>query len=197
MTQRESLRVPARLARAVAAATVAAVVLGACSQSPSGPASSAAPTTTAEATAPATPLVGPSTRPTAPGPSKPAPRPSAPPDVTLTVEGGDPQIGQLGSYTWLDAGSDSPWLPGTPVSAGAGEPLSVVVGDGIPVADWSARRAAAGTVDGAGAIELGHGIGSGRIEFPAPDPGRWSLQVTIRFADDLGDAAYYWELDVN
>lgn len=115
-----------------------------------------------------------------------------PPTGSLAAEGGDPVAGQLGSYTWLDGGSDSPWLPGTPISVGAREPLTVTISDGVPVADWSARRVPAGTTTGTGAVSLGSG--GPPVAFEAPGPGTWSVQVTVRFAGDLGSATYYWQL---
>src|SRR6266576_2728071 len=42
-----------------------------------------------------------------------------PPSAALAADGGDPVVGQLGTYTWLDGGSDSPWLPGTTIAVGA------------------------------------------------------------------------------
>jgi hypothetical protein len=65
-----------------------------------------------------------------------APSPSlagrdAPPDAVLAAEGGDPVTGQLGTYVWLQTGSDAPWLPGAPLTVGTGEPLTVgLVPDG-------------------------------------------------------------------
>lgn len=126
------------------------------------------------------------------GPSAPA---GLPPSATLAAEGGEPATGQLGSYTWLDGGSDSPWLPGTSLTVGAREPLTVTIGGGVGVADWSARRVTAGTSDGSGAIELGQAAGP-PVAFAAPAAGSWSVQVTVRFANDLGSATYYWRLTV-
>jgi hypothetical protein len=121
--------------------------------------------------------------------------PSAePPSASLAAEGGDAVVGQLGSYTWLDGGSDSPWLPGAPISVGALEPLTVAIGGGVPVADWSARRAPAGSATGAGAVALGGG--GPPVAFTAPGPGTWSVQLIVRFAGDLGSATYYWQLAV-
>jgi hypothetical protein len=65
----------------------------------------------------------------------PAPSPSVnaslaaaePPAATLAVEGGDPVTGQLGTFTWGDGGSDSPWLPGSPIAVGTGEQLTVTI----------------------------------------------------------------------
>ena len=78
---------------------------------------------------------------------------------------------------------------------GAGEPLTVTIGGGVAVADWSARRVTAGTTDGSGAIALGQAAGP-PVAFAAPAAGTWSLQVTVRFANDLGSATYYWRLTV-
>lgn len=119
---------------------------------------------------------------------------AGPPQATLAAEGGDPVIGQLGSFTWADGGSDSPWLPGTPVTVGAGEPLTISLGDGVGIAGWTARRAPSGTTDGAGAVGLGGGTAP--ATFPAPGPGSWSIQVDVTFADDLGTAVYYWQVTV-
>ena len=73
------------------------------------------------------------------------------------MEGADPVAGQLGSYSDAGGGSDSPWLPGAPVTAAAGEPIRIELADGSAVAGWSARRAPAGSTTGAGAVALGDG----------------------------------------
>ena len=131
----------------------------------------------------------------APTATAPASSPAAgPPQATLAAEGADPVIGQLGSFTWADGGSDSPWLPGTPVTVGAGEPLTVELRDGVAIASWTARQAPAGTTDGAGAVGLGGGPAP--ATFTAPAPGSWSVQVDVTFADDLGTAVYYWQVTV-
>lgn len=130
-----------------------------------------------------------------PTPGVSLPRSSAePPSATLAAEGGDGVAGQLGSFTWNGGGSDSPWLPGTPVKVGAGELLTVTVADGVVVSDWSARRVPAGTANGFGAVGLGGGPAP--VAFRAPDPGSWSVQVLVRFAGGLGSASYYWQLTV-
>jgi hypothetical protein len=138
----------------------------------------------------------PSATPAAPTPSPSAATPSStePPAATLGVEGGDPVAGQLGSFTWNGAGSDSPWLPGSPIAVGNGERLTVVLADGAAVADWSARRVAAGTTDGTGAVGLGNG--GPPVTFAAPPAGHWSVQVTVRFAGGIGSATYYWAITV-
>jgi len=117
-----------------------------------------------------------------------------PPVATLVAEGGDPATGQLGSFTWDGGGSDSPWLPGTPLAVGRGERLTVALADDVGVSDWEARRVPAGVADGIGAVRLGGGRAP--VTFAAPGPGAWSVQVTVRFAGGLGSAAYYWRLGV-
>lgn len=150
---------------------------------PPGPAS-AGPTSTSTHSPPPSPST----------PSSTSSSPATPPDASLAAEGGDPVVGQLGSYTWADGGSDSPWLPGTPIRVGTGEPLTVSIADGISPGHWSARRVPAGTSNGTGAVALGSG--GPPATFAAPAQGTWSLQVVVRFAGGLGSATYYWELTV-
>jgi hypothetical protein len=170
----------------VAVLAVAGLVLACTGQTPGGgSASSSAASATARASDPGV----------AASASAPASSPAAgPPAASLAVEGGDPVVGQLGSFTWADGGSDSPWLPGTPVTVAAGEPVTVTLADDVAVADWSARRVPAGTTDGAGAVALGGGPAP--VTFAAPGPGSWSVLVDVTFADGLGAAAYYWQLTV-
>lgn len=116
-----------------------------------------------------------------------------PPDAALAAEGGDPVVGQLGTFTWDGGGSDSPWLPGAPIAVGAGEPLSVTLADPTRIAAWTAVRAPGTSTSGSGAVPAG--AGSGTVSFEVPVPGRWTVAVTIRFGS--GDSAtWYWQLDV-
>jgi hypothetical protein len=180
--------VPVRssVADAVAALALAGVVLGCAGQTPgSGSTSSSAPAATA---VPSDPGVAVSVSPPV------SSRAAGPPAALLAVEGGDPAVGQLGSFTWADGGSDSPWLPGTPVAAAAGEPMTLTLADGVAVAEWSARRVLAGITDGAGAV--GSGGGRAPVTFAAPGRGSWSVQVDVTFAGGLGSADYYWQLIV-
>jgi len=110
------------------------------------------------------------------------------------AEGGDPGVGQLGSFTWGAGGSDSPWLPGTPLTVGAGERLTGSISGGVGVAEWSARYVKAGSAGGSGTVGLGSGTAT--IAITAPGPGSWSLQLAVRFAAGLGSATYYWRLTV-
>jgi hypothetical protein len=165
--------------------------------------SAVGPGGTAATTPSATPVASPAAEatnprrsavPTATALSTGAPSAGQPPAASLAVEGGDPVTGQLGSFTWDGAGSDSPWLPGSPITVGAGERMAVTLATDPGIAGWAARRAPAGTVDAAGAVALGQGAGP--ITLAVPPPGTWSVQVTIQFAGDRGSAAYYWKITV-
>lgn len=150
--------------------------------------------------APPTPGNSPSPPSTSPSPAiatdAPSSEPSAdgPPAARMAAEGGDPVTGQLGTYVWGDAGSDSPWLPGAPISVGAGEPLTVIVDPVIPVSTWRARMVPSGAAGPAGARQLGQGAGDPR--FGAPAPGSWTVEVHVVFVAGRGDASYFWRLDV-
>ena len=138
------------------------------------------------------------------GPATLSPAPSAsvttslsttePPAASLAVEGGDPVTGQLGTFTWGDGGSDSPWLPGSPVAVGTGEALTVSIAGSVAVATWSAKRIPEGAIGGSGATGLG--TGGPPIAFDAPETGSWSVQVTVDFDGGLGSATYYWLVTV-
>ena len=180
-----------------AVSLVVAIVATGC-----GPGSPAAPTVAgppATATTPATPAEAPPSEappsdatPVASVFASPAPG-SLPPDASLAAEGGDAVVGQLGSFTWGDGGSDSPWLPGAPIGIGAGEPLRVTLADATPVGAWTAVRAPADSTTGAGAVAVG--AGSGAIGFAISVPGRWTVAVTISFVAG-GSATWYWQVDV-
>jgi hypothetical protein len=128
-------------------------------------------------------------------PAQSPPQAASPPTASLEAEGGDPVAGQLGSYTWAGGGSDSPWLPGSALTVGAGEPLTVRLGRPAVVADWTASRVAAGTTDGSGAVALASAEAE-PIRFVAPPAGRCSLQLQVRFDGGADSATYYWLLDV-
>jgi len=62
------------------------------------------------------------------------------------------------------------------------------------IASWQARVVPATSSGPDGATALGHGSGTPR--FDAPRRGDWTLEVHIVFADAIGDASYFWRLDV-
>lgn len=128
------------------------------------------------------------------GPSPSVAGRDAPPDAVLATEGGDPVAGQLGTYLWLETGSESPWLPGAPLKVGGGEPLAMrLVPDG-DIGGWRARYVPAGAPGPEGTIVLGEG--SGNPSFDAPGPGTWTVEVYVEFAAGVGDASYFWRLEV-
>jgi hypothetical protein len=118
-----------------------------------------------------------------------------PPAAELAAEGGDPVTGQLGTFTWAGAGSDSAWLRGAPLAVGAGEPLSLAFQPPIATEGWRARYVPATAHDPTGATSLGEGTGP--PAFAAPGPGHWTVEVAVRFADGAGSASYFWALDVS
>lgn len=127
----------------------------------------------------------------------PTPNANEPPPASLAVEGGDPVAGQLGSFTWGDGGSDSPWLPGAPIHVGTGERLTMTVADRAATAAWSVRRTRAGQIAPPEPVPMAE-AGGGPIGFVAPPPGRWSVQVVVRFAGaGTGSATYYWLIEVD
>ena len=128
------------------------------------------------------------------GPSPSAAGRDAPPDASLAAEGGDPVIGQLGTYVWLDTGSDSPWLPGAPLAVGASEPLTISLDPDGEIEAWTARFVPAGAQGPAGARTLGEG--AGRPAFQAPEAGIWTVEVLLRFGPAAGEASYFWQLQV-
>ena len=113
-----------------------------------------------------------------------------PPAAALAVEGGDPVVGELGSFSWDNSGSDSPWLPGTRMHVGSGERLTLRPATDVPIERWTVTRTAGATF---GSDPVGVADGSSRsVTFAAPPRGSWSVQVEVWFANDLGSAAYYW-----
>ena len=163
-----------------------------------GCSSSAVSTTAPLSTAgPSSASAGPSLTTATPAPTRSMTAPpadAAPPAAMLVAEGGDPVVGQLGTYTWRDGGSDSPWLPGAPIAVGAGEPLSLSVEPATGIVSWRARSVPASTEGPDGATSVGEGSGS--PAFAAPGAGTWTVEVYVVFDDGLGDASYFWRLDV-
>jgi hypothetical protein len=186
------------VARRVASTAFLAAMLAGCGGSggASGePELSGSPTATVETSASAPVSAPVSAGPLATDPpSVGVPGRDVPPDARLAAEGGDPVLGQLGSYVWLETGSDAPWLPGAPVAVGAGEPLTVHFEPDGEITAWRARYAPADQSDPQGAQALGEGAGA--PAFPAPAIGSWTVEVAIDFGPGVGSASYFWRLDV-
>jgi len=119
-----------------------------------------------------------------------------PPAASLGVEGGDPVIGQLGSFSWQNSGSDGPWLDGNPIHVGSGEPLTLTLAEPVAIANWTARWKEPGYLSPSTPVGLGEGTGS-PVAFAAPPKGTWSVSVSVWFADNLGSAVYYWLMEVD
>lgn len=146
---------------------------------------------TLEPTATVMPSVAPSEE--APTPEPPMPEPPA---ASIAVEGGDPVVGELGSFGWKNAGSDAPWLDGSPIHVGAGEQLVLTLAEPVAIDTWQVSRAFPGSRDGMGSIGMAEGSGE-PVTFGAPPSGSWSVRVSVLFADNLGGAAYYWLIEVD
>lgn len=133
-----------------------------------------------------------------PGAEEPTAEPqiAEPPAASMAVEGGDPIVGELGSFTWMNGGSDSPRLRGQPFHAGSGELLMVTLADRVAVENWTASYVPPPGLPGATPIGLGDGPGE-PIVFETPPIGQWSVSVDVWFAGGLGSAAYYWLVDVD
>lgn len=132
-------------------------------------------------------------------PSDAATAAAAPPDALLTVDGAPAVAGELGSYTYLGRGSDSPWLPATmlqPVQVGAGGRLVVRLANGEPIARGSARVARAGDTEGAETEPLGLSQEQQAVVIVGPGPGSWVLAVELDYADEAGSGLYFWRLEV-
>lgn len=121
-----------------------------------------------------------------------------PPDATLQVEGGDPVVGELGSFGWKDGGSDSPYLPGFPIRVGNGERLTFRMVSPVTIGNWQISRVPPSSVpDGVdGLVGIGEGTGNA-ISFPAPPKGTWAVSVSVWFTEPLGSAVYYWKVTVD
>ena len=105
--------------------------------------------------------------------------------------------GSSGSFTWDDGGSDSPWLPGTPITVGAGERLTVTARQPDRRDRQLGRSPRPGRDDRTAPARsrLGDGALARSRSRPA-GTGTWSVQLTVQFADDLGSATYYWQVTV-
>jgi hypothetical protein len=53
-----------------------------------------------------------------------------------------------------------------------------------------------GNRDGIGAVAMHEGSGW-PLSFEAPPAGQWSVEVSVRFADNRGGALYFWMIEVH
>ena len=122
---------------------------------------------------------------------------SQPPMALLVGETlpGEPAVGDLGSYTWGEEGSDAPWIVSDRGAfARPGTPVSVTFDPSVAPPAWTVRWApitAAGAGDVASASQ-----GTDEVTFAVPArAGAWSLQLEARFGSGHG-ATWYWRVDV-
>ncbi|MBI3749814.1 MAG: hypothetical protein HY262_13365 [Chloroflexi bacterium] len=163
----------------------------------SQPSVAVAATSPSEAAPDSTPTATDVVNPTTDVPFSPDPTLTPPPDGLLAVEGGDPVVGELGTWSWNNAGSDAPWLPGYPIRVGVGERLTFALAERVPIESWTVSRVPPSSVPGNdGAVAMGDGTTSA-IAVPAPPVGKWSVSVHVRFAGNRGDATYYWAVTVD
>jgi hypothetical protein len=162
----------------LAIVVIAAAACSAAGVSPpaAAPTASATPTATATA-APAS----------APPLATPGPQP---PNALLIVNGGAPSVGELGTYTWREAGSEAPWLPGTRTKVAPGGAASVSLEVPVPTAAWWVKLSKPGGTD-IGARQIA--AGTGAITFTVPAQAG-TIALHVEFASDAGDALYFWAL---
>ena len=129
-------------------------------------------------------------------PLTPEPPMPEPPAASVSVDGGDPVVGQLGTFTWENGGSDAPWLDGSPINVGAGEQLTLTLAAPASIDDWRVSRVVPGNRDGIGAVAMAEGSGE-PLTFEAPPTGTWSVEVSVAFNENRGTALYFWLVDVD
>ncbi len=175
------------------------VIVSGCSSA--GPSDSSGPTEAAPAS-PGVPTADPDPAMSEPAPASEAPLPEPPGGILTAGAGPDGSTeGTLGSWTLDGFASDAPWLPTGSVAEATlqvGTRTTVGFGDRTPIGAWSASLATIEDVTGESRRGVGSGEAAGSPSITlAPLPaGSWVLAVTLRRADDRGDATYYWAIEV-
>jgi hypothetical protein len=121
------------------------------------------------------------------------------PGAELSVDGGEPIPGELGTYVYGERGSDAPWLPATaldPVAAAPGAALEVKLSGGLGLAGGRAIFAAAADTEGTQPRGLEATSDGQRLRLVGPPAGSWVLSVEVDYPDGLGSGAYFWRLEV-
>jgi hypothetical protein len=115
-----------------------------------------------------------------------------PPSALLSIAARPAVAGSLGGYTFRGTGSDSPWLPGTPIAVPAtGGAAQILLDPPVGIASWRVRRAPPGDRTGAAATTIASGTGP--IAFNL-DGRAGTLVVLVEFTDNQGSAAWYWQV---
>jgi hypothetical protein len=130
--------------------------------------------------------------------------PLPPPIAFLVLPDGSRVDGTLGSYDYDGAALDAPWLPATALEdvllPAADAPLIISLPEPDRLVRWGARYADAADEEADVISQLAAGgdgatpLGSG--SFSGPPSGSWVLAVQLFFADEQGDASYYWHVVV-
>jgi len=134
-------------------------------------------------------------------PAVPTPVPTTPipPVATLTVPGGPPIEGDVGTYSWDGFASDAPWLPGgDPVHVPADILASIRFPPGTEISTWTVAYAplpASGPADPAAARVQARSI-TAEVDFPAPPAGAWSVRLWAEFPGH-GQVGYFWRFEVS
>ena len=121
--------------------------------------------------------------------------PAQPPVAILAGSDGVPLPGELGGFTWNGAGSAAPWIvPRAALAVTAPGPYAVSFGGDLAPAGWVLRWATVtdGVVGDVAA--WADGVGAPVTAAGPDEPGTWSLQADVRFADGHA-AAWYWLVD--
>jgi hypothetical protein len=134
-------------------------------------------------------------------PSIPTPQPTTPipPVATLTVPGGQPIEGQVGTYAWDGFASDAPWLRGgDPVHVPADILASVRFPPGTDISTWIVEYAPLppdGPADPARS-KIQQRSETAEVDFPAPPAGTWSVRLWAEFPGH-GSVGYFWRFEVS
>lgn len=148
------------------------------------------------------PTADPAASPTSP--AEPTDRqPLPPPTARLLLPDGSSVPATVGSYAYDGAFLDAPWLPAHSLPVASLPPATMLRLDLDPSESfvrWSARYAGAADESGDVITQLQSG-GDGvtpleHAELPPLPAGAWVLMVQLYFADEAGDAAYYWHVEV-
>jgi hypothetical protein len=132
-----------------------------------------------------------------PASASPQPTTPVPPRAILIAPGNEATEGQVGTYSWDGFASDSPWLPGAgPIHSAPDIVASIRFPASADVGTWDVQYAPLSDGQGDPDRAVSQSALSGpEIDFPAPPPGDWSVQVLVDFVG-RGRVTYYWRFEV-
>lgn len=115
-----------------------------------------------------------------------------PPPATLVDAGGREVNSQIGTFVWQGVVSDSPLLPGAPVTVRTGQGLTISVIGPRPTT-WVATLF---SEPGDPTSGRAYGQGVGVFTLAAPDrPGTWTLRLKTVYGG-AGEVTHFWRLTV-